>query len=141
MPPAVNNPAEHVLQPEAPTSAYLLSVPHEIHLAPAPAYLPAAHGTTVLEPSHGVPDLHSSQLVRVVDVPPDVDEPTGHNRQLAAPANEYLLSSPHERHVAEPPGLYLPGVHATAVLLPSHRDPAAHAVHADNSEVPTGPDV
>ena len=51
-----------------------------------------------LVPSHAEPAGHSTQLVRVVAVPPDVNEPTGHGLQRLALFALQKLSSPHCSH-------------------------------------------
>ena len=46
---------------------------------PNNAYVPAAHGASMLVPLHENPSEHCSQLVRVALSPPDVKEPGGHS--------------------------------------------------------------
>ncbi len=52
--------------------------------APSSENVPAAHFTLSPAPSHTEPAGHGRQLVRVVGVPPDVNEPVGQIEQLAA---------------------------------------------------------
>ena len=62
-------PAGHAVQLDAPSSA---------------EYVPAAHGVFALVPSQCEPAGQAVQLVRVVGVPPDVNEPSGHASQRVA---------------------------------------------------------
>ena len=57
--------------------------------------VPAAHSSMMLVPLHDEPAGHSEQLVRVVNVPPDVNEPTGQTWQCAALFELHSLSTPH----------------------------------------------
>ena len=50
------------------------------------AYVPSLHGVCTLVPSHEYPSEHLLQLVRVVVVPPDVNDPAGHVLHALAPA-------------------------------------------------------
>ena len=62
-------PASHAVQFDAPGSA---------------ENVPAGHSWTMLVPLHAEPAGHTMQVVRVLFVPPEVNEPAGHTRQLAA---------------------------------------------------------
>ena len=73
-------PASHAVQLDAPGSD---------------EYVPAVHGSATLVPSHAEPAGHSVQLVRVVFVPPDVNELGGHTEQLVALFALQRLSVPH----------------------------------------------
>ena len=54
-------------------------------LAPKLAeYVPAAHSSTTLVPSHAEPAGQVEQLVRVISLPPEVNQPSGHTEQFAA---------------------------------------------------------
>ena len=137
VPPDVLDPAAHVLHVVAPFSEYFLSSPQSVHTPlPAALYLPAAQASTELVPSHGDPGGQAAHAVCVVDVPPDVAEPTGHTVHLSAPALEYLLSSPHAIQVATPAGLYLPATQGVALLPPSHELPFGQIVQADLRVLP-----
>ena len=59
---------------------------HDVQFdAPAAGeYEPAAQGSTTLVPLHADPAGHGVQLVRVVLVPPDVNEPPVHVSQFVA---------------------------------------------------------
>ena len=79
--------------------------------------------------------------VRVVKVPPTVNEPGGHVRQLAAPASLHAMSAPHSVQLAAiaadhvparhgvheraPPEALVPATHAVGALVPSHACPGA----------------
>ena len=63
------SPASHAMHSEAPA---------------AEEYEPAAQGSTTLVPSHAEPAGHRLQLVRVVLVPPEVNQPTVQTSQLVA---------------------------------------------------------
>ena len=87
-------------------------------------------------PSHREPAGHALQLVRVVGVPPDVNEPGGQRSHAAASFALNRLSAPHAvqfdasladavpaRHGAHddaPPSACVPGAHAVVALEPSH---------------------
>ena len=119
LPPAVKEPAPHVLQLVDPVPLYLLSLPH---------------GVCTLLPSHTSPAGHASHEMRVVDVPPAVNEPAVHVLQLAAPAVLNLVSPPHGVCTLEPSHVY-PGGHALhevrllAPRAPAVNDPAVHVLH------------
>jgi hypothetical protein len=99
VPPAVNEPTAHVAQVLTPVALYLESAPHFV---------------CVLVPSHEDPAGHAAHEVRVVVVPPAVNEPTAHVAQVLTPVALYLESAPH----------------FVCVLLPSHDEPAGQAAHA-----------
>jgi hypothetical protein len=87
VPPAVNEPATHVAQLLAPAALYLESAPH---------------CACVLLPSHDEPGGHAVHEVRVVKLPPAVNEPAAHVAQLLATAVLYLASAPHAEHKLPP---------------------------------------
>ena len=90
VPPAVEEPGGHTLQLLAPLLLNLSSEPQAVRtLLPSHEWKPAGH---------------AEHDVRVVDVPPEVEEPAGHVLQLLAPAALNLSSAPH----------------GTWTLLPSH---------------------
>ena len=62
-------PSSHVAQVDAPGST---------------ENVPAAHSSMMLVPLHADPAGHRAQLVRVVFVPPEVNDPNGHVSQLDA---------------------------------------------------------
>ena len=111
---------------------YWLSYPHAEHwYCPAMEYLPASHGTVLLDPStHALPAGHEEHTVRVVSNPPLVKEPIGHVSQILAPASAYFLSSPHATHVSLPEAANVPAIHFDTVPVVSHLDPVGHTLHA-----------
>jgi hypothetical protein len=114
VPPDVSEPAPHVLQVLAPAALCAVSLPQTEHVVrPPAAKRPAVHCACVLLPSQAEPAGHGEQVVRVVDVPPDVSEPAPHVLQVLAPAALCAVSAPQ----------------AVCVLLPSQAEPAGHAVH------------
>ena len=122
-PPEVKKPPVQVVQFSAPSELYSLSAPHAEHsLEPSKADVPSRHSFRTLEPSHEEPAGHNSQAVRVFpsSVPPDVYEPAGHSAQLSAPAELYILSSPHAEHALEPAVAYVPALQITIALVPLH---------------------
>ena len=75
--------------------------------------------TWSLVPSHAAPAGQVVQLVRVVAVPPDVNELAPHFWQLTAWFSLHMLSAPHS---AQPPplaGRYLPARHGAQCVAPS----------------------
>ena len=67
------------------------------------AYVPSSHGFCSLDPSHEYPDGHSSQPVRDIEFPPEVNDPAGHVLQPLEPSLLlYSLSLPHWVHELEP---------------------------------------
>jgi hypothetical protein len=76
-PPGVKEPAAHVLQLLAPASLYMASVPQAV---------------SALLPSHDEPLEHAEHEVRVVAVPPAVNEPATHVAQLLAPLAANFVS-------------------------------------------------
>ena len=78
--------------------------------------------------------------MRVVLVPPEVNEPAVHGSQLTAWFALHRLSAPqashplwstrrcvparHGAHADDPGAEYVPASHAVTILVPSHRDPA-----------------
>ena len=117
VPPAVKDPAPHVLQLAAPLALYTVSPPH---------------GVCTLEPSHEDPALHALHDVRVFAVPPAVKEPAVHVLQLRAPAALYLVSLPHGVCTLEPshedPALH--ALHDARVFAvpPAVNEPAVHVL-------------
>ena len=82
------------------------------------------------------------QLVRVLVVPPDVNQPAPHTEHSAAEFSLHRSSAPHESHplwsdrrlvpakhgahdIAPSPE-YVPLPHCVTVLEPSQKDPAGH---------------
>ena len=62
-----------------------MSPPHGEHaLELAAAKYPAEHSTLPPDPSHAEPAGHSTQVVRVIVVPPSVYEPAGQTEHVAA---------------------------------------------------------
>ena len=84
---------------------------------------------STLLPSHDELAAHALHDVRVVDVPPAVNEPTAHVLQRLAFPALYLVSAPHAEHVLLPPAAKRPVPHGVCTLLPSHHEPAVHALH------------
>ena len=64
----------------------VMSAAHAVQFdAPGSAEnVPGAHSETTLVPSHAEPAGHGVQAVRVVWMPPEVKEPSGHTSQLGA---------------------------------------------------------
>ena len=88
------------------------------------------HTVCTLVPSHEYPAGHASQLVRVVLLPPDVNDPVVQMLQLLEPAALLYWSSPPQvMHSLEPATAKYPAEHATTTLVPSHAEPAGHAMH------------
>jgi hypothetical protein len=130
VPPAVNEPAAHVAQLLAPAALCLAPTPHAKHeLLPAGEKCPAGHCVCALLPSHDEPAGHAAHEVRVVAVPPAVNEPAAHVAQLLVPAALCLASVPHAGHELLPPGEKRPTGHCVCALLPSQDEPAGHVEH------------
>ena len=103
--------------------------------------VPGGHGVLTLVPSHMNPAGQTLQAVRVVMVPPDVNELGGHVRQVAAPFSLHSSSAPHSVqfaaiaadhvparhgvHERPPPAALVPAAHAVRTLVPSHAYPGA----------------
>ena len=87
VPPEVKSPAPHVLQVEAPSPEYIVSLPHGVHAKlPATAEVPAVQSVCTELPEHELPAGHLVQVVRVlVPLPPEVKEPLRQSSQAAAP--------------------------------------------------------
>ena len=137
----------------------LLKVPgsQSVHeLAPPVLYFPAGHSLLTLVPSHVDPAGHEVQLVRVVLVPPQVNEPTVHGSQVEAWFALHKSSAPqashplwsatwcvparHGAHDDAPPGAYVPASHASCTLVPSHANPSGQGSQLDRV-VLSPPDV
>ena len=85
--------------------------------------------------------------MRVALVPPDVNEPAVHGKQLAAWFELHRLSAPqtshplwsarprmparHGAHDDDPEPEYVPASQAVTMLMPSHREPAGQGSHRD----------
>lgn len=68
--------------------------------------------------------------MRVVDVPPSANEPTGQSSHLLLPdESEYMFGSPQLTQAGCPAPEYLPATHAAFTLDPSHADPDGHTEH------------
>ena len=108
--------------------------------------MPASHSVMTLVPSHAEPMGHSRQPLRVVLLPPVVNEPGGHWSQRSASSALYVSSAPHsvqlaaltddheparqDEHTGEPALAYVPAAHSVLLVVPSHAKPAGHAVHS-----------
>ena len=144
-PPVVHEPAGHALQLLAPASLYRLSLPHsEQLLAPAAAAYPASHCSMMLVPLHSFPARQAVQAVRVVFVPPEVNQPARQIEQFSALLSLHALSAPHSVHASDATSDHVParhGEHSGEPLpayvpasqrvwfWPSHANPAGHVVH------------
>jgi hypothetical protein len=110
-PPEVYDPAAHVSHLAAPADDHLLSLPHALHCAlpvganapgghspqadaPAAANEPALHTKTWLVPSQRWPSWHSEHVLRVLELPPEVNEPELHVWHSSEPALLYCASLP-----------------------------------------------
>ena len=123
VPPCVQDPGGHTTHSiDCDEVEYWLSYPHPEHLCcPDVEYVPASHGTDVLDPStHALPAGHDEHSVRVVATPPLVKDPIGHVSQILAPASAYFLSFPHATHVSLPEAAKVPAEHLVAVPELSH---------------------
>ena len=81
------------------------------------------HLAVVLDPSEQkLPAGHAPHDVRVVVVPPLVNEPTGQVPQMLAPASAYSLSDPHGSHVALPADANFPGAQDDTEPSPDPQD-------------------
>ena len=125
-------------------------------MAPLAALETAPQGSTALVPLHADPAGHGVQLVRVMPVPPEVNEPAGHVSQVAASFELHRLSAPqashplwsarrcvparHDAHDDAPAPEYVPASHAVTMLVPSQRDPAGQGSQRDRV-VLSPPDV
>ena len=135
-PPDVYDLPLHVEHVDEPSCEKRLSAPQSEHDdLPLMLNIPALQGVTVLVPSHHEPAAHSEHADRVVDVPSEVNDPTGHSVQLVAPRAEKKLSSPHGTQSTRPPALNLPASHGVVTLVPSHDIPLGHATHPDRMVV------
>jgi hypothetical protein len=120
-PPLVNEPVAHALHVSAPSADHFFSSPQGRHPAvPAAEYVPPEQVPTDDVPSQSRPTLHGVHVVRVVLVPPDVDDVAAQTEQEAAAGAEYFPSSPHAVHVSAPAALKVPAGQAVFVLPPSH---------------------
>ena len=109
-------PAAHGSQRDAPGSA---------------ENVPAAHSSTTLVPLHAEPAGHRAQLVRVVLVPPDVNEPGGHGSHSKA---LFELKRSSEPHTSQPPldERYVPARQNSHCVAPAlDVVPAAHGSQSD----------
>ena len=89
------------------------------------------HVSTALVPLHADPAEHRVQLVRVVLVPPDVNEPAVHSSQLAAWFALHRLSAPHSTQPPLPER-YVPARQNMHCVAPaSDVEPSSHAVQLD----------
>ena len=84
-------------------------------------------------------------MVRVLVVPPDVNEPGGQGAHSDAASPLKRLSAPHgahddalkpecvpvvhAEHIGAPSAAYVPGSQRVVVFEPSHAQPAGHTVH------------
>ena len=130
-PPWVWLPAAQTEQLAAPARANRLSEPQFVHvLLPAELYVPGAHFTATLVPSHAYPARHALHAWRVVVVPPLVCDPVAQATHCAAADPEYSLSLPHSVH-DDPPRtpLYFPAEHEVSTLDPKHANPTGHSAH------------
>ena len=128
----------------------LLKVPgsQSVHELALPVLCwPAGHSLLMLVPSHAEPAGHSEQLVRVVFVPPEVNQPAVHGSQLVAWFELHRLSAPQTSHPLwsarprvparqgahddDPAPEYVPASQAVTMLVPSHREPAGQGSHRD----------
>ena len=85
----------------------------------------------ILVPLHAKPAGHSAQLVRVVLVPPDVNEPGPHTEQLTALFALHRWSAPQS---TQPPlsERYVPARQNTHCVAPaSEVEPSPHVVQLD----------
>ena len=62
------------------------------------AYVPFSHGFCSLDPSHEYPDGHSSQPVRDIEFPPEVNDPAGHVLQPVCAGDSWYCPRVHSRH-------------------------------------------
>ena len=108
-------------------------------------YVPAEHSVWLLVPSHENPAGQSLQLVRVVSVPPDVNEPRGHTVQFGAVCSLHMLSAPHsvqsrakapdhlpDKHgeqSGEPPPANVPASQGVGMDEPVQKEPGGQAWH------------
>ena len=123
--PVVIDPAAQVEQATAPATEYFTSLLQSRHaLLPAELYLPAAHVTTVLVPSHRSPARQREHVSRVFALPPDVNDPVAQLSHLPAPSPENVFSVPQARQSALPYSLKVPPVQVPTELVPSHALPA-----------------
>ena len=132
VPPSVKLPVGHAAHALAPTeAAKRLSCPHGEHLCcPDELNLPASHFTCALVPEHLDPAVHAAHVWRVVELPPLVNEPTGHVPQMLAPASAYKLSFPQSPQSEDPADANFPGAQADTEPDPSpHAAPVGHTVH------------
>ena len=112
----------------------LLKVPgsQSVHeLAPPVLYFPAGHSLLTLVPSHVDPAGHEVQLVRVVLVPPEVNEPTVHGSQVVAWFALHKSSAPQ---TSQPPlsESFVPARQNMHCVAPaSDVEPSSHTVQLD----------
>ena len=103
VPPLVYEPDAQLAHAAAPLLLYFLSSPHpEQLLLPEVENSPAEHWTTTLLPEHTLPAGHGEHVLRLLAVPPLVNEPVAHALHASAPSADHFFSSPQGRHPAVP---------------------------------------
>ena len=86
----------------------------------------------MLVPLHAWPAEHSVQPVRVVAVPPDVNEPRGHERQRGALFSLHVLSAPHSIQSPPSSGRYSPARQEVHCVAPAFEAvPGGQGKHVD----------
>ena len=111
--------------------------------------MPGAHSLWTLVPSHEKPAGHGLHAVRVVSVPPDVNEPGSHFLHAEALFSLHMLFMPQSTQSPPLPGRYVPARQGSCADAPRGQKlplsqvthavdpletwklPAVHAVHSD----------